>query len=72
MLCSLASQQSGIMKKMGSSKSVLLRRFDELKKSGTGSGRVEAKCTSTHCEISQKLFFMDLTISKKCLIFICF
>lgn len=43
--CSLASQQIGIKKKMGSSKNVLLKRFDELKKSGMGTGRVDFKST---------------------------
>lgn len=65
--CSLASQQTGIKKKMGSSKNVLLKRFDELKKSGMGTGRVEFKSTFNPCDIRQKPFFIDLTISKKCL-----
>uniref|UniRef100_H3CXX3 Periplakin n=1 Tax=Tetraodon nigroviridis TaxID=99883 RepID=H3CXX3_TETNG len=41
---SLASQQNGIKQKMGSSKKVLLKRFDELKKSGTGTDKQEQQC----------------------------
>uniref|UniRef100_A0A674PCR5 Periplakin n=1 Tax=Takifugu rubripes TaxID=31033 RepID=A0A674PCR5_TAKRU len=40
----LASQQTGIKKKMGSSRNVLLKRFDELKKSGMGTDKEEQQC----------------------------
>lgn len=68
--CSLASQQNGIKQKMAKSKKVLLTRFDELKKSGTGTGTVQAKITSfpsPPCEIRQKSFSTEMTITKKCL-----
>lgn len=68
----MASQQTGIKKKMGSSKNVLLKRFDELKKSGMGTGRVEFKSIFNLCAIRRKPFFIDLTISKKCIELISF
>lgn len=56
--CSLASQQSGIKQKMGSSKKVLVKRFDELKKSGTGTGTLAPKSLGTQpFGIRQKFFF---------------
>lgn len=40
--CSLASQQKSIKQKMAGSKATLQKRFDELKRESTGTGRARS------------------------------